>query len=86
MSCVSTTDRFRRVMTPLPFMREVRLSCVLHIAILGVVCAVAAGPLAAQTEATERPTPTVGGAVRIWAGQLSQGLSAENWRDPLAWE
>ena len=72
-------------MTPLSRIREVRLSCLLHIAIIAVICAVAAGSLSAQTESSGVPTPTVGGAVRMSAGQLSQGLSAENWRDPLAW-
>ncbi len=85
LSCASNTEQFRRVMTPLPCIREVRLSCLLHIAIIAVICAVAAGSISAQTEPAGASTPTVGGAVRMSAGQLSQGLSADNWRDPLAW-
>ena len=83
--CASDTERFERVMIPLSLAREWRLSCLSYMTVIAVICAVAAGPVSAQTEVAEAPRPTVGGAVRMSAGRVSEGPTAENWRDPLVW-
>ena len=72
-------------MIPLSLKREGRLSCLSYMAVVAVIYAVAAGPVSAQTEEAAAPRPTVGGAVRMSAGRVSEAPSAENWRDPLVW-
>ena len=65
--------------------REGSLSCLSYMTVITVICAVTAGPVSGQSQAADAPRPTVGGAVRMSAGRLSEGPSAENWRDPLVW-
>ena len=81
----SDTERFGRVMIQLSLEREARISRLGQMAAVAVICAVAAGPVSAQTELAGVPTPTVGGPLRMSAGRVSEGLSAANWRDPLVW-
>ena len=56
-----------------------------YMTVIAVIYAGAAGPVSAQSQGAEALTPTVGGAVRMSAGHISAGPSAENWRDPLVW-
>ena len=72
-------------MIQLSLEREARISRLGQMAAVAVICAVAAGPVSAQTELAGAPTPTVGGARRMSAARVSEGLSAANWRDPLVW-
>ena len=62
-----------------------RLSCLSLMSVIAVICAVAVGPVSAQSGEAEAPRPTVGGAMRMVAGGVSEGPTAENWRDPLVW-
>ena len=62
-----------------------KLSCLSHMTVIAVICAGAAGPVSAQSQVSEAPRPTIGGALRMSAGRVSEGPSAENWRDPLVW-
>ena len=73
------------MMIPLSLAREGRLSCLSYMTVIAVICAVPAEPVSAQSEVAGAPRPTVGGAVRMSAGRVSEGPSAENWRDPLVW-
>ena len=59
--------------------------CLARMAVLAVISAAVAVPVSGQTELAEVSTPTVGGALRMSAGHVSEGLSAANWRDPLVW-
>ena len=59
--------------------------CLARMAVIAVISAAVAGPVSGQTELAGAPTPTVGGARRMSAARVSEGLSAANWRDPLVW-
>ena len=72
-------------MIQLSLAREVRLGCLARIAAVAAISAAAARPVSAQTELAGAPTPTVGGAPRMSAGRVPDGLSEANWRDPLVW-